>query len=95
MIKIKVIRKIWYWLYKICLQEIKKCHMKIWNTDIKCPNCNEWFSVSGVMHKHEHVRKPNSDLSEVVCGQCGHHSFWSAHLAPCLVLVDENGKPLK
>ena len=68
----------------------RKIHLLRLNVDMQCPNCKEWFSVSGIKHKHSTERKPEQDFTVCACGQCGFKSNWSANL----IRVDENGLPI-
>lgn len=86
--------KLWSWLYKLSKKSIKRSILNRYHNDIKCPNCREWFSVSGVEYKHTHTRTPDTDLSACTCGQCGYTSYWSPFIAPFPVLTDEKGNPL-
>lgn len=72
----------------------KTVHLNRVHTDMKCPNCNEWFSVSGIKYKHSLEKEPKHDFSICICGQCGFKSNWSPHIAPCLIRVDDNGIPI-
>lgn len=85
------------WMYKKLHQfsanKVKELHLKKYGADIKCPNCNQWFSISGIGNKHEHVSKPEFGY-HVKCGACNHESYWNAVAAPVLLLCDEKGTPL-
>ena len=85
----KLINKIYLWSQG----KVKENHLKKTGNDIKCPNCNEWFSVSGVKYKHKYENK--NTLGYRTCGQCKHVSIWSYNLAPVAILVDENEVPIK
>ena len=85
--------KLWKWLYTLSRKKVKQEHLNKYHCDIKCPNCNEWFSISGVNHKHEHISEPDFGF-HVRCGQCGHDSYWNAVAAPVLLRCDERGMPL-
>ena len=84
----------WKWLYKLSKRKVKEAHLKTVGSDIKCPNCKQWFSVSGVEHKHSHMSEPEFGF-HIKCGACGHESYWNAVAAPVLLRCDENGTPLK
>ena len=84
-----IINKIYLWSQK----KIKESHLNRAGNDIKCPNCNEWFSVSGVKYKHKY--ESDDGLGYCTCGQCSHTSIWSYNLAPFAVLVDENEVPIE
>lgn len=85
--------KFWKWLYRLSRRKIMECHLEKHHNDIKCPNCRQWFSISGVDDKHEHVAEPEWGFS-VKCGGCGHISHWNAVAAPVLLLSNEAGTPL-
>jgi len=72
----------------------RKVHLKRLGTDIKCPNCNEWFSVSGIKYKHHNAKSPDHDYWICTCGQCGFKSNWSGNIIPGLIRVDDNGNPV-
>lgn len=82
--------KLWSWLYKLSRREIEKSHLNRNYCDVKCPNCKEWFSISGVLHQHEHVSCPEFGY-HLRCGQCNHESYWNAVSAPILLLCDSEG----
>lgn len=85
--------KFWKWLHKISKQKVKEQHLNKYHNDIKCPNCKEWFSISGVENKHECLSKPDFGF-HVKCGKCSHQSYWNAVAAPVLLRCDEKGTPL-
>lgn len=58
--------------------------------DIRCPNCKEWFAISGINHKHEYLGDIENGCS-VRCGQCGYKSHWNLVAFPFPVRVDEDG----
>lgn len=80
-------------IFKWSRKKVREEKLNKYGTDIKCPNCKEWFSVSGVDHKHEHVSEPEFGF-HVKCGQCEHESYWNAVAAPVLLNCDEKGNPL-
>ena len=82
----------WTWLFKLSRRKVREAHMKKHHNDIKCPNCNHWFSVSGVDANHAEIAKPKWGFS-VMCGACKHVSHWNAVAAPVLLLCDESGTP--
>lgn len=85
--------KFWIWLYKYSKKIVKEKSMNKYRSDIKCPNCKEWFSISGVEHEHKHISEPEFGF-HVKCGKCGHESYWNAVAAPVLLRCDEKGTPL-
>jgi len=85
-------KKLYTLLYRWSRQKVRTHSLKKHGCDIKCPNCNEWFSVSGIDWKHEHVSEPDWGF-HVRCGKCGHESYWNAVAAPILMLCDESGNP--
>lgn len=84
----------WRWVYRLAKLKFREAHLSRIHNDIKCPGCKEWFSITGMDNKHTHEREPNSGLSICTCGQCGTKSYWSAHIAPFPVRVDESGMPI-
>lgn len=74
---------------KIMSRSLNKNH-----NDIKCPNCNEWFSVSGIEHNHHNKYDEDNDFFRCKCGKCDYTSNWSPSIAPVLVLVDSKGDPV-
>lgn len=87
--------KFWKWLFKLSRDRFKEAHLDRHKNDIKCPNCNEWFSISGVDYKHEHLDPINDECSTVKCGKCKHISNWNLCVAPCPILADERGYPIE
>ena len=85
----KLINKIYLW----SKSKIKENHLKHHKTDIKCPNCDEWYSVSGVEYNHK-IETVEYGYS-TICGQCGTKSYWNTEAAPVLILCDEDGIPLE
>jgi len=83
----------WYKkLYLHSKEKIQTRHLAKYGCDLKCPCCNEWFSVSGVEYKHVH--EAMSFGSACTCGQCGTKSYWNMEAAPVPLLSDENGVPI-
>ena len=85
--------KLWKWLFLRSKKELKDISLNKYHNDIKCPYCNEWFSISGVEYKHK-ILAENELFIPIICGQCKNQSNWSPHIAPFLVLVDDTGSPL-
>ena len=83
---------LWKWLYNLSSRKIQDNHLKKTGSDIKCPNCNDWFSVSGINHEHTHISKPEWGY-HLKCGKCNHDSYWNADIAPMLLHCDCDGKP--
>jgi len=91
-----IIDKLHTRLYSYFYDQVTKRHLKRTGTDIKCPSCNEWFSVSGVKYKHKKRFYDPVNMNELSyyvcsCGQCGHESKWTGDLAPFLVLLQDDG----
>lgn len=84
-----LINKIYLW----AKGKIKEEHLKKHKNDIKCENCNEWYSVSGVEYKHEIGSFDYGYFT--VCGKCGEKSYWNTVAAPVALLCDKNGTPIK
>lgn len=85
--------KLWEWVFKKAREQYREAHMDKYKNDIKCPHCNEWFSVSGIDYKHEHVDEPDFGF-HVKCGKCQGESYWNAVAFPFLALCNEKGNPL-
>lgn len=85
--------KLWRWLFKYSRKRIKRSHIEKHHNDIKCPNCKEWFSISGIEYKHSTISQPDFGF-HVKCGKCEHESYWNAVAAPVMLLCDKNGSPL-
>jgi len=79
-------------IYKWAKSKVKYYHSRVYRNDIKCSNCNEWFSVSGVEYKHKLDYR--EELFVTTCGKCEHVSYWNTTIAPELIACDENGTPL-
>lgn len=84
---------LWKWLFNFSRKKFKEEHLKTYHNDIRCPNCREWFSISGIDHKHEYVSEPEWGV-EVMCGKCKHLSYWNLVAFPIPVLSNENGSPI-
>lgn len=85
--------KFWKWLYKLSHRKIRDWHLNKYHTDIKCPNCNEWFSVTGQFHRH--VQEPMDWGSSCSCGNCGYVSYWNQEAFPFPARCDKDGNILK
>jgi hypothetical protein len=85
--------RVWKWLHQFSEKKYKEAHLNKYHSDIKCPNCEEWFSISGIKHNHEAVSKPDWGF-HVKCGLCKHESYWNAVAAPVLLIAKPNGDPL-
>lgn len=83
-----LINKIYLWSKR----KVKEDHLKKHKNDIKCTNCNEWYSVSGVEYKHEIHPFDYGYLT--VCGKCGEKSHWNTVAAPVALLCDSDGNPI-
>lgn len=84
--------KFWQWALRLSKKKIMEQHLKEVGNDIKCPNCNEWFSVSGVDHKHTSHNEEFGVSTE--CGKCNHWSYWNLDAAPVPLLCNSQGTPL-
>ena len=88
--KLKFLR----WLYKIIHKKLHQQHLEVYKSDIKCPRCNEWFSITGVFHKHAYTETQPDWGASVICGQCKEHSHWNLEIAPVAIRCNEKGNPL-
>jgi hypothetical protein len=86
-------RKLIHWLFKKSRRLVRDNQLERTRCDIKCPNCREWFSVSAVDYKHEHVSQPEWGF-HVKCGQCSYESYWNSVAAPVLLRCNDKGSPL-
>lgn len=80
---------IWSKLYLFSKKKVQENHLTKWGCDLKCPSCDEWFSVSAVEYKHTHEAIWFGSIC--TCGQCKHKSYWNMMAAPVPLLCDENG----
>lgn len=85
--------RLWKWLFELSRKKYKKAHLDKYHNDIKCPYCKEWFSISGIDHKHSTVSKPEWGF-HVKCGKCEHESYWNAVAFPFLALANYRGDPV-
>lgn len=85
---IKLLRKLSRYIDKLYRKE----HLRVHKNDIKCPNCNEWYSLSGINHKH-YIEDTEFGV-KTSCGQCSYASFWNLEIAPVAILCNESGTPL-
>lgn len=83
-------RGLWERVYKYSKDKVKEAHLIKNGCDIKCPNCNEWFSVSGIEYKH--TQESVWFGSSCICGQCNHKSYWNMIAAPVPLLCNESGE---
>lgn len=86
--------KLAVWMYRKSKSAIKDIHLSIHHNDIKCPNCKEWFSISGLDHKHKDDYDKEKGIYICECGKCGNVSFWNPNIFPFLCLCDDKGIPL-
>lgn len=86
----KVMYDLWKWLFNFSRRKFKEEHLKVHKNDIKCPNCNEWYSISGIDHQHTYADAGDWGAA-TLCGKCGHLSYWNLVAFPFPVLCDENG----
>ena len=84
----KILRKLSRYIDKLYRKE----HLKVHKNDIKCTNCNEWYSISGINHKH-HIEDTEFGV-KTSCGQCGNTSYWNLEIAPVAILCNDSGIPL-
>ncbi len=84
--------KFWIWLFKKARNEIKENHLKEKGADLKCPQCNEWLSVSGVDYKHQMFDEEFGAM--VICGKCNGQSYWNMVAAPVALHCNSQGTPI-
>lgn len=89
----KIKRRFWKWVYKKAEENYLEAHREIYPTDLKCPHCNTWFSLSAIDYKHESVEQYDWGDS-VKCGKCGGVSHWNLCAAPVALLCNEDGDPI-
>lgn len=82
--------KIWIWLHKLSKKRIKAN----WNgTDIRCPNCGEWYSYSVAIGKDVKILDTVYGFN-LECGNCKKLSNWNCIIAPVALPCDTNGEPI-
>lgn len=85
--------KFWKWLFNFSRKKFMEEHLKIHHNDIKCINCHEWYSISGIDHKHEVVNDTDWGCS-VRCGKCKKVSHYNLAIAPVAIRCNEKGIPV-
>lgn len=85
-------KSFWSRIYKYSKDKVREEHLAKWHNDIKCPNCNEWFSVSGIQYKHDQESIWFGCIC--TCGQCNYKSYWNLEAFPFPALADKDGNPL-
>lgn len=83
--------KFYKWLYLYAEKQLKQLHMEEKRVDIKCTNCNTWYSISGIKHKHESVALDFG--CKTTCGQCKNETYWNTIAAPVALECDNRGNP--
>lgn len=86
--------KFWKWLLKTSERKFRVAHLDKYKNDVKCSNCNTWFSLSGIDYKHEHLEEPDFGF-HIRCGKCGEQTYYNAVIAPVLIRCDKNGVPVE
>ena len=86
-------RKFWESVFKFSRKKYREEHMNKYHIDIKCPNCNEWFSITTIDYEYERVAEYEWGDS-CKCGKCGYISHWNLCAFPFPALSDENGNPV-
>lgn len=87
----RIKRTVLKWIFK----KSREAYKNTCKLDMRCPNCREWFSITGMDHAPEyHCPEPEFG-SMVTCGKCTHTSYWNLAAAPVPLLCDENGTPLQ
>ena len=89
--KYKLYKKLFLWSRK----KFREIHMELYKNDIKCPFCNEWFSISGIEHKHEYADPQPEFGVHVRCGQCKRNSYWNLVIAPVALRCEPDGTPIQ
>lgn len=85
--------KLWKWLFIKARSNFRSAHLNVYHNDIKCENCKNWFSISGIDHNHSY---DNKDFGySVTCGQCGHMSHWNCVAFPFPARCNESGEPIQ
>lgn len=86
-----ILKKILEKFIKFSIKKHRKLHLSQHKNDIKCTNCNEWYSTSGIHHKHE---IEDTDFGvKTKCGQCSHISYWNFEIAPVAIKCNSEGTP--
>lgn len=84
----------WKWLYNLSRDKLKELHIQKHKVDIKCSNCQEWYSISGVRYKHPPILDADWGYT-TRCGQCKGYTHWNTEIAPFPVRCDKNGNPFE
>lgn len=80
----------WKWAYKKVKTKARNSHLAVYHNDIKCPTCNEWFSISGITSNHTITHSSCDTYSFTTCGQCKHTSKWNLVAFPFPALVTKD-----
>lgn len=83
----------WKWLYQKSENHIRKHYMKHHGSDLKCPNCNTWQSISSLICEIDPL-SVDDNVWAVKCAQCNEITYWTS-IGPIFVVSDVNGVPLK
>lgn len=85
--------KFWEYLFKLSKRKVRDAHLDKFKNDARCQVCQEWYSITGLEAKHEHVSEPEWGY-KIKCGKCEGITFWNAVAAPVLLRCDSKGNPL-
>ncbi len=88
----KLLKKFAKWLYKYSREFYRDYHCRHF-VDMKCLGCNEWFSLSGVLYKHNYIEPAPEFGVKVICGQCGYVNYYNLAAAPLPLICDYKGTP--
>lgn len=88
--------RFWNYLRQKSISKIKDIHSKKY-ADIKCPNCEEWFSISGIDYKHisTKIKYNNNIILQCKCGKCQTTNYWNLSLCPAPIISNKFGTPIQ
>lgn len=87
-LKIRILKKI----IKFSIKKHQKLHLLKHKNDIRCTNCSEWYSTSGIFYKH-HIEDTDFGV-KTKCGQCSYISYWNLEIAPAAIKCNSEGIPV-
>lgn len=84
-VKFRILKSFLIYIKKI----YRKAYLEISRCDIKCPECNIWYSESLITGKNE---LNDTDVGySFKCGQCKKTSYWNTVAFPFPARCKENG----
>lgn len=83
---------VWDWLIKVSEKKVTERYLSKGYCDIKCPTCNQWYSLQ--QRKYSHVFREEDYGFLWLCGCCSNTSYWNTIAAPVALVCDKEGNPL-